>query len=222
MKQILIGTIFLGILLGIYNWNNSKIFYPEYEKEEFLNYDNFQFVSSRIYLNEYITPYFGNVIRWYSNNSEAIQSKGHYYNGLKDGKWEAWYENGKKKEEGTFKDGKWDGLFTSWYENGSIKDQYKGTHCGTSTISFNEDGSIKNKTIKNDTKFMKEARDFTRKTIENSGKVFTLNLDNRTDCTYYFNMSSYANRDGPDATPRLGWITVQWDGSWQVLDVEII
>ena len=226
MKQILIGTIFLGIFLGILfginDWNNSKIFYSEYEKEEFLNYDNFSFVGSRIYFKEYITPYFGNVIRWYSNNSDAIQSKGHYSNGLKDGKWEAWYENGKKKEEGIFKDGWWDGLFTSWYENGSIKLKYKGTPCGTSTIFFNEDGSIKDNAKNNDTKFMKEANDFARKRIGINGRVYSLNLDKRTDCTYYFSGSFYADRDGRNATPRLVWITVQWNGDWQVLDTKII
>ena len=221
MKQILIGTIFLGILLGIYDWNNSKFFYSEYEKEEFLNYDNFRFAGSRIYFKEYITPYFGNVIRWYSNNSEAIQSKGHYSNGLKDGQWEAWYENGEKKEEGIFKDGQWDGLFTSWYENGSIKLKYKGTPCGTSAISFNEDGSIKDNTIKYDTKLMKKANDFARKRIEIKGQVYRLNLDKRTDCTYYFSGSSYADKDGLNATPHIVGITVRWDDQlniWTVIE----
>ena len=220
MKQILIGTIFLGILLGIYDWNNSKIFYPEYEKEEFLSYDNFRFAGSVIYFKDYITPYFGNVIRWYSNNSDAIQSKGHYSNGLKDGQWEAWYENGKKKEEGIFKDGQWDGLFTSWYESGSIKLKYKGTPCGTNVTSFNEDGSIKDNTIKTDTEFMRNANDFARKNI--NGQVYSLNLEKRTDCTYYFSGSFYADRDGPNATPRLVWLTVRWDGYWQVLNTKIM
>ena len=42
-------------------------------------------------------------------------------NKKKDGLHTEWYENDKKKSEGTFKDGKPTGLFTNWYENGQKK-----------------------------------------------------------------------------------------------------
>ena len=37
---------------------------------------------------------------------------------IKDGLHTEWYDNGHKKEEGTYKDGKKDGLWTDYYENG--------------------------------------------------------------------------------------------------------
>ncbi len=60
---------------------------------------------------------------------EKVKYEGYYKNGqksqegtYKDGKedrlWTRWYENGQKKYEYTYKDGKEDGLWTKWYENG--------------------------------------------------------------------------------------------------------
>ena len=43
---------------------------------------------------------------------------GYIDNGKREGKWNIWYDNGKKKSETTYKDGKGDGLSTDWYENG--------------------------------------------------------------------------------------------------------
>ena len=55
------------------------------------------------------------------------------------------YDDGKKKEEGTFKDGKKDGLWTWWYENGQKKT--KGTYKDGKQVGkwtwHNEDGSVK-------------------------------------------------------------------------------
>jgi len=42
---------------------------------------------------------------------------------IKDGLHTEWYDNGHKKEEGTYKDGKKDGLWTSWYENGQKRSE---------------------------------------------------------------------------------------------------
>ena len=68
----------------------------------------------------------------------------------------------------------------------------------------------------------KDADNFARKRIGINGQVYSLNLDKRTDCTYYFSGSFHADRDGLNATPRLVWLTVRWDGDWQVLNTKII
>ena len=69
---------------------------------------------------------------------------GNLRNGIKSGKWTTWYENGQKKEEGTFKDGKLEGLVTGWYENGQRMGEY--TYKDGKLISkkeWNEDGSVR-------------------------------------------------------------------------------
>jgi antitoxin component YwqK of YwqJK toxin-antitoxin module len=61
-----------------------------------------------------------------------------------DGLNTVWYENGQKKNEGTYKNGKEDGLWTHWYENG--KKRGEGTFKDGKIISqkeWNEDGSVK-------------------------------------------------------------------------------
>jgi|TARA_B100001971_G_C17970841_1_gene422316 uncharacterized membrane protein YidH (DUF202 family) len=68
----------------------------------------------------------------------------------------------------------------------------------------------------------KDADKFARKRIGINGQVYSLILDKKTDCTYYFSGSFYADRDGPNATPRLVWLTVRWDGYWQVLNTKIM
>ena len=46
-------------------------------------------------------------------------------NGQKDGKWNEWFKDGKKKEEGTYRDGASDGHWTWWYENGQEEKEGK-------------------------------------------------------------------------------------------------
>ena len=63
---------------------------------------------------------------------------------IKDGLHTELYENGQKKEEGTWKDGKKDGLVTEWYENG--QKEYEKTYKDGELISskeWNIDGSVK-------------------------------------------------------------------------------
>jgi antitoxin component YwqK of YwqJK toxin-antitoxin module len=40
--------------------------------------------------------------------------------GLKDGVWTAWYDNGTKWSEGFFKAGKAEGEYKAWHENGQV------------------------------------------------------------------------------------------------------
>jgi hypothetical protein len=154
-KLILFSSSFFVVFLifiGIYDWNNSKIFYNEYEIEEPIEYSNFKFIGGRIYHIGYITPYFGKVIKWFKNNPDLIQSKGHYTNGMKDGYWQEWYDNSQKKLDGNFDDGEYNewfingvkktegvnknskknGRWFEWYKNGNRK----------SSISYKDDSII--------------------------------------------------------------------------------
>ena len=55
-------------------------------------------------------------ISYYDNGKKKLEgtNKGLLWDGL----WTKWYENGQKMSESTFKDGKEDGLVTWWYANG--------------------------------------------------------------------------------------------------------
>ena len=54
---------------------------------------------------------------WYENGKK--KKEGTYKNGVKDGLWIEWYDNGHKYMERSYnKYGKWDGLWTSWYVSG--------------------------------------------------------------------------------------------------------
>ena len=55
-------------------------------------------------------------ITWYENGQKT--DEGHYKDSKPVGLWTRWYEDGQKKFEGYFKDGKADGLWTEWSEDG--------------------------------------------------------------------------------------------------------
>jgi antitoxin component YwqK of YwqJK toxin-antitoxin module len=48
-------------------------------------------------------------------------SKGKFKDGMKEGKWTWWYENGQKETEGNYSGGKPDGEYTAWHKNGQIR-----------------------------------------------------------------------------------------------------
>jgi len=53
-----------------------------------------------------------------NGNISSISYHNKTSNGIEKIRYEAYYENGQKKQEGDYKDGKGYGLWTSWYENG--------------------------------------------------------------------------------------------------------
>ncbi len=65
--------------------------------------------------------------------------------GVEDGLWIQWYENGHKEVEGTFKDGRLNGLMTVWYENGQKEGEvnWKDGILVKVIGGWNEDGSVK-------------------------------------------------------------------------------
>tara|TARA_Y100000310_G_scaffold249794_1_gene255930 strand:- start:15 stop:1244 length:1230 start_codon:yes stop_codon:yes gene_type:complete len=65
--------------------------------------------------------------------------------GKRDGPYTSWYENGQKKEEGTYKSDDKDGPWTFWYENGQKKEEsaYKNGLIQGLGLHFTESGEIK-------------------------------------------------------------------------------
>ena len=55
-------------------------------------------------------------IKWYENGQK--REEGTFKDGKEDGLWTLWHDNGQKEGEGTFKNGKQDGLWTLWHDNG--------------------------------------------------------------------------------------------------------
>ena len=67
-------------------------------------------------------PYTGRVFDLYKSNGNK-KGEGHFKDGLPNGKFTEWYENGQKREEATYKDGE---LFSEecWDEDGNEKECY--------------------------------------------------------------------------------------------------
>ena len=65
------------------------------------------------------------VIETYENgNIKSITYHKKSRTGIEKVKYEEYYKNGQKYEEGTYKDGKQDGLYTEWYDNGQKRLEY--------------------------------------------------------------------------------------------------
>jgi antitoxin component YwqK of YwqJK toxin-antitoxin module len=56
-------------------------------------------------------------VQYYEN--KQMKMEGNYNNNLRNGKWTAWYKNGKIWSEGFFKDGLSEGVRTVYYDNGN-------------------------------------------------------------------------------------------------------
>jgi antitoxin component YwqK of YwqJK toxin-antitoxin module len=67
-------------------------------------------------------PYTGRVFDLYKSTGEK-KLEGYYKNGLKNGKWKWWSEDGKMNSSGTYKIGNQDGGWTYWYESGQKKEE---------------------------------------------------------------------------------------------------
>jgi hypothetical protein len=54
--------------------------------------------------------------------------QGHYRDGVQDGEWTTWYENGRRSAVDHYRNGLQDGLHTSWYANGvkALEGDYRG------------------------------------------------------------------------------------------------
>jgi len=66
-------------------------------------------------------PFTGKYVIYWNDGDEQKKEAINYKNGVLDGLYTKWYENGQKSLEANFKNGKLDGLETIWYENGQKK-----------------------------------------------------------------------------------------------------
>ena len=67
-----------------------------------------------------------------------------YKNSKENGLSTSWYENGKKRGEGSYKDGRKDGLWTEYYKNGNKEIEIVYNHSlSISTKNWYEDGSLR-------------------------------------------------------------------------------
>ena len=92
-------------------------------------------------------PYTGRVFDVYESTG-GIKLEGYYRNGIKNGKWTWWTENGQKEVERTYKNGESDGLQIWWHKNGqkSSERTYKDGEL-ISEKDWNKDGSVKEGSI---------------------------------------------------------------------------
>lgn len=65
-------------------------------------------------------------IYWYENGH--IKSEEVYINGEKDGKWITWYENGQIQSEGFYINGKKNGNWMTWYEHDQQRKKSEGNY----------------------------------------------------------------------------------------------
>jgi len=61
----------------------------------------------------------GKWIKWFDNGGKKTERN--WKDGKLDGPYSRWFEDGEKMEEITYKDGKFDGLINQWWENGQKK-----------------------------------------------------------------------------------------------------
>lgn len=76
---------------------------------------------SRSYLND--EPYTGVAYHFFSNGTKQIKQT--YLDGLKEGEWSIWYEDGTPQKEGLIKEGKQHGIYREYYSNGNLRYEYQ-------------------------------------------------------------------------------------------------
>ena len=65
-------------------------------------------------------------VRYYDNG--RLRIKGEYKNGLRVGPWVECYDNGLLKEKGDYKNGLREGPWVTYYENGELVERFSGTY----------------------------------------------------------------------------------------------
>ena len=80
-------------------------------------------------------PFYGKVVGQY---------QGSFKNGVKDGDWVWYQENGQSSLKNNYKNGKAEGAYFSYYEDGqlSFKGNYKNGKKEGAFVSYHEDGTV--------------------------------------------------------------------------------
>ena len=108
--------------LGVFLWIIGCIVY--WQIDWFIGFNEVSYLQNRdgfVYEVNSDSKFTGKYVGYYENGTDKnrqLKEEIIYVDGVKDGGYTYWYQNGKKKEEGNFRDGENDGLLTQWYENG--------------------------------------------------------------------------------------------------------
>jgi antitoxin component YwqK of YwqJK toxin-antitoxin module len=92
-------------LLPFFNTSNPL----KYINKQFQNFDYKKY-------NTHIQP--DGILETYHSKSKKLLERKRYENGILNGLYELWYENGRLDQRVNFKNGRYDGLYEEWYENG--------------------------------------------------------------------------------------------------------
>ena len=97
--------------------------------------------DERLYAPDAKLPYTG----WAKSmhNEEQAEYLAHFKDGVLDGRWTEWREDGEKAQEGTYNAGREDGIWTKWYGNGEKESERNfkdGVEEGT-WIEWHENGT---------------------------------------------------------------------------------
>jgi len=84
-----------------------------------------------------------------NDNGPNLEYEGSYKDGIKEGSWKRWYENGNLHIEEHYKEGKYEGLNRAWYNNGQLSHEtnYKGGERHGLVKSWYENGQLKEQGI---------------------------------------------------------------------------
>ena len=84
------------------------------EKE--INPERLKYQDGKYYETGYNKPFTGKTVDYYTKKIK--KSETNYIDGIKQGKFFEWHDNGQLKKEGQFINGNLDGKITEWYKNG--------------------------------------------------------------------------------------------------------
>jgi antitoxin component YwqK of YwqJK toxin-antitoxin module len=144
------------VVLGLASCSNSKVVVTEANMPEDI-----------FYLDDEIKPYTGEAVIYFSNTEVVkeeltykdgilcgeivsyypngeIKRKGEYYMGRLTGKWECWYENGKKQYEVEYNNDTLCGAYIAWYATGVIakKGSFTGNVRSGMWMEYDEAGML--------------------------------------------------------------------------------
>ena len=102
--------------------------------------------NNKYYLKNTGELYTGHVLNMSKKTWKKILET-HLTNGLINGKYREWYQNGMLKYEGNFINGRKEGMFYTWYPNGKIKNEMKYVNNVIDSLSFSflENGMMEKK-----------------------------------------------------------------------------
>ena len=108
--------------LGVFLWIIGCIVY--WQIDWFIGFNEVSYLQNRdgfVYEVNSDSKFTGKYVGYYENGTDKnrqLKEEIIYVDGVKDGGYTYWYQNGKKKEEGNFKDGELEGTYILWYQNG--------------------------------------------------------------------------------------------------------